>query len=486
MLLILPLSLMQVGCNEKDPSSIRVLDKATGEMISLITTGCQETQYELVVVGDNWTAENSSDWCMLSRKSGHYGQEEVTLIVKSSANSTPREATITFRSGSAQHRIVVSQGEKTEYLNLMPNSATVDYKAGTISFTVDSNIDWTATSTSEWVRVTAPADGAGTDTRNVVLAYDQYSSHTTSRSAEIIITSVTGEANTVFKLKQLQRGEAVIDAATGAYSFEQAGGQTTIAIFHNLMNTTLTTASTASWCTPTIVGSSVKIVATANPTNDERTAIVTVLNHLNGVAVMKQITISQAGIAAPKLTLGRETVVMGNLNETFMIPFIGDNITVTSSAEWLEVTTNYYNAILGQTDENESGNLRSATVTVVAQQGLKTITKYITVHQNGAGALDVEISPNEVFIDGYGGAITLTARINSSASQVGAFWTPVAADWCEVETTTNLEGSVATYNVDENETYYDRECSIVVLFMVGDRATVRSVVVKQGHIGENI
>lgn len=106
-------------------------------------------------------------------------------------------------------------------LSLSPTSANVTAAAGTTSFSVLSNMNWTATETASWVTI-APASGNGNGT--VVVTYQ---ANTTTSSRTCVVTVTAGSLTQSFTLSQAGTTPILSISPTSANVTASAGSTTT-------------------------------------------------------------------------------------------------------------------------------------------------------------------------------------------------------------------------------------------------------------------
>jgi plastocyanin len=140
-----------------------------------------------VTSNTSWTANSGSTWCTVT-PSGT-GNGTITANFTANPSVTQRVATIAVNvSGLPTQNITVTQAGAVATLLVNPPNQNVSYQAGSTTFNVTSNTDWTATSGSDWCSATPSGTGNGTITAT-------YTENTTNavRTATITI-NVSGLA----------------------------------------------------------------------------------------------------------------------------------------------------------------------------------------------------------------------------------------------------------------------------------------------------
>jgi hypothetical protein len=134
----------------------------------------------------DWQVSSNQTWCTLSANSGK-GNGSITATFTENKEVPQRAATITFTgTGIASQTATLTQsGTEPPVLTITPANQNVTNPAGTTTFTISSNVSWTATCDQPWCTITNTSGvGDGTLTIN-------YSANT-SNSQRIASVSITG------------------------------------------------------------------------------------------------------------------------------------------------------------------------------------------------------------------------------------------------------------------------------------------------------
>jgi hypothetical protein len=223
-----------------------------------------------VTSNSNWTALSDQTWCTVTPSGS--GNGSLMANYTENTSSTQRVATITVStSGVSPVYVTVTQsGVGGLYLNVTPPNQNVGTPAGSTSFSVSSNISWSAISNQSWCTVTPSGTGNGT----IVAIYTENIS-TDSRTAQITVSGSGVNAAVV----------TVTQEGTIPYLFvepmSQTVGAAAGATFFNISsNTSWVAWSLSDWCTttPSGVGNSLlQANYQANTTAYERTASILVV-----------------------------------------------------------------------------------------------------------------------------------------------------------------------------------------------------------------
>ncbi len=114
----------------------------------------------------SWIVSEAEDWLSVSPLSG---SNNGTLVVAYDANNSEYERTgkITVSGSGISRNVTIVQAPPR--MLVTPSIQNVSYPAGTTSFTVDSNIDWTVVESEDWLSV-SPLSGSNNGT--LVVNYD--------------------------------------------------------------------------------------------------------------------------------------------------------------------------------------------------------------------------------------------------------------------------------------------------------------------------
>ncbi|MCE1168766.1 MAG: T9SS type A sorting domain-containing protein [Sphingobacteriia bacterium] len=143
-----------------------------------------------------WTISSDASWCTVPASGTGNNNFNATYEENTTINQRIANITVSVP-GIANVVVTVTQAGKTPVLNVTPALQQVSASAGSTSYTVTCNGDWSVQANASWV--TVPANGSGNGTLNV--QYDANSG--AERMADITITTA-GLAPVVVQLKQDQ------------------------------------------------------------------------------------------------------------------------------------------------------------------------------------------------------------------------------------------------------------------------------------------
>jgi hypothetical protein len=170
-----------------DPSTIQV-------------PGTSGTTLINVTANFDWMAGSDSPWCEVVPQ---VGSGNAVLVLNYDLNTTTveRTAIISVVGSPMTISATLIQEAGAATLEVSPLNALVSNEAGSVEFTVASNVDWTAEADSAWLSVTQSGSGSGILTAGY--AANPYSGSRTS------IIMVTGEGLTPFAVSVTQYGTGV-------------------------------------------------------------------------------------------------------------------------------------------------------------------------------------------------------------------------------------------------------------------------------------
>lgn len=328
-----------------------------------------------VTSNSNWTATSNASWCSVT--SSGSGNGTLTANFQANSSTDQRIATITVSvSGLPNSTVTVTQAGASATLTVTPSNQNVPATAGSTTFNVSSNSNWTAISSDDWCVVTPSGTGNG-----VITANYQANALTSQRIASITIT-VNGLPSSIVTVTQSGQGATLTVTPLNQDVNAGAGGTS----FNIITNSSWNASSNADWCTVTSSGSG---NGTLNASYDENTSIETRI---------ASITITVQGIPSQVVTVtqaGAETILIIdplNRNVTAQAGITSFSITcnanwqVISDADWASATSDGTGngSILVNYEENTSNSSRVAVLTVAAPD----IVQLVTVTQEGSVAVE--------------------------------------------------------------------------------------------------
>ena len=237
-----------------------------------------------------WTASTATSWIHLSPQSGS-GEETLMVTVDANPGKGERTGSIAVSVGNTTQTITVVQVGR--YINISYDNLLTNSQPATIQLSVASNMEWSASSTSNWLTV-SPTSGKGDATLTLTVTDN---SSVNSRTGSILFKTADEEK----EISITQPGRTLSVSATEISIDEEGGTSDPITV---TTDGTYTVTSSESWATVSQSGNTFTITATAN-TGEARTAIVTVsLTGLkNGESMSKTVKVSQSESTSQDFTV---------------------------------------------------------------------------------------------------------------------------------------------------------------------------------------
>jgi endonuclease I len=275
-----------------------------------VTAAAGSTSFS-VISNTDWTVSSSQSWCTVTPSGS--GNGTITANYTQNTTVVQRVANVTVTvTGLPQVVVTVTQAAAPPALSVTPSNQGVIAAAGSTSFSVTSNTDWTVSSNQSWCTVTPSGSGNGTITAN-------YTQNTTvvQRVANVTVT-VTGLTPVVVTVTQ-EAGAPTLSVTPSDQAVTDDAGNTSFSV---TSNTGWTASSNQTWCTVTPSGSGNGTITanyTQNTSTDQRIANVTAT--VTGLAPVV-VTVTQAGSPLPPEP------------DTYPTEFSGHNIVL----QWTDAT----------------------------------------------------------------------------------------------------------------------------------------------------
>jgi len=360
--------------------------------------------------------------------------------------------------GSVYYYMAYSVNENIQYSSGIPATATTLAEppslavnpsvlnampaAGTSTFDVVTNTNWTATSNVEWCNVTAGGAGSGVINANYVA-----NPIAVERTANITVAVLALEPVVV---NLVQAGAApFISLSPLAIQVGIAAGSSDIEVNSNAP---WTVYSDAPWCVPTASGLGDGVITLQYEENTR--AEVRTANIAVSVPGMGQtVVVLTQDAAAPQLAiepqLAEVTAQAGSVDFNITANF---NWIASTDASWVTIPANGTGNLLMNIPytENQTLQSRSATITITGPE----LQQVVSILQ-AAGEPSVFVSPETVEVTYQAGSTNLTVTSNTD-------WTATEnADWLTITNSGSGNGTIAvTYT--ENPDYSDRVAPINV------------------------
>ncbi|MBN2410806.1 Ig-like domain-containing protein [candidate division KSB1 bacterium] len=411
-----------------DPES-RQVDRGSGSTTFNITSNV------------NWSASDDAGWLSLSPASGS-GNGTLTVTFSANESTNPRTATITVSGGGISRQVTVVQSGS--YMLLVePASRSVDSGTGSTTFSITSNVNWSASDDAGWLTL-SPASGSGNGTLTATFSAN---GSTSSRTATITVSGggITRQVTVV------QSGLSTLTVNPLSRSVSSVSGSTT---FNITSNVNWSTSDDADWLTLSPESGSGNETMTAaysaNVSTSPRTATITV----SGGGLNRQVTVVQAGYTAV-LTVDppSRSTDSGAGSTTFSITS-NVNWSASDDAGWLTLSPESGSGngtLTAVYSANVSTSPRTATITVSGGG----ITRQVTVVQSGF-TFTLTVDPPSRSVDSEPGSTTfnITSNVNWTASD--------DADWLTLNPANGSGNGTLTAAYSANESTSPRTATITV------------------------
>ncbi|NVO18341.1 MAG: BACON domain-containing protein [Bacteroidetes bacterium] len=334
--------------------------------------------------------------------------------------------------------IWLASSSSASTLSVTPSNQAVSPQAGSTSFNVTSNANWSVSSSQSWCTL---GSSSGSNNGTITANFTQNTTNA-SRTANIIVT-VTGLTPVTVTVTQ---AAPTLSVTPSSQSVSVASGTTPFTV---TSNSSWTASSNQSWCTVTPSGTgngTVTATYSLNNTAASRTANITVtVTGLTPVVV----TVTQA---APTLSVtpANQNVSVASGSTSFSVTS-NTSWSASSSQAWCTVTTSGSGngTITANLTQNTTSTSRSANVTVTVS-GLSPVI--VTVTQ---AAPTLQVTPSNQDVGVAAGSVSYSITSNTS-------WTISSnQSWCTVTSPGSGNGSFSA-NYSQNSTGSSRMATITV------------------------
>jgi len=407
-----------------------------------VSNGSGNTTFS-VESNTNWTVSDNAGWLTVSPASGN-NNGTLTATFSENTTTSQRTGTITVTGGGITRTVTVTQAGTSAILTVTPSNQSVTIEAGSTTFTVVSNTDWTVSDNAAWLTVN-PANG----NNNGTLTAD-YSENTTTSQRTGTITIIGGGITRTVTVTQAA-GSAILTVTPSNQSVSNDSGSTTFSVESNI---NWIVSDNAEWLAvnPASGNNNGTLTATysENTTTSQRTGTITV----TGGGITRTVTVTQAaGSAILTVTPLNRSVTYESGSTTFTVES-NINWTVSDNTEWLTVSPasgNNNGILTAKYDENTTTSQRTGTITVTGGGETKTVT--VT---QAAGPALLTVTPLNRSVTKDSGSTTFSVESNTS-------WTVSDnANWLIVNPDSGDNNGTLTATYSENTTASQRTGTIFV------------------------
>ena len=283
----------------------------------------------------DWKITNTQDWFELSANQGDKGAKKIFVTINKNEYLEDRSAIITVANTlyELSHDIVVFQEKNTPFIDVSKDEIALSAEGGSSTITINSNLNYTITSSQSWCKTDISNGGFGEQKLNITI--DPNSQAEKSRTATITLKS--SEYNIAKDIK-ITQAPFVPELSVSASELTETveGGTKSIEIDSNI---SWSATCSADWVTLSpksgVSGkTTLTITIGANTTVNERTAIIYVANNEYGVC--REVAIIQDPIS---MEISEDMISVRGDGGTSQIKIIS-NISwqANCSADWVTLS----------------------------------------------------------------------------------------------------------------------------------------------------
>lgn len=423
---------------------VSVLELSSTKINAAATAGCY---YFNISSNVGWTTECDADWCHVDPEDG-YGDSMVSVCPSENFETTSRSATVTVATtdGKVRQTLTLNQKGSEPYIGLEIGNIYLDSSESSASFNILSNIDWKASSDSDWCKLSATS---GSRHGEITVSATENPS-VDKRTAKVKISSKDGSITS--SLNVIQDGaEPYLTVSEEDLRLAAVNGKATLEI---KSNASWTIETYGNWFDCDVLSGKgdrkLTITALDNVDTFEQSGAIII----TAGSLISYITLSQEA-AQPALTVSSSSLKFGCEYSSLTLS-ISSNTGwhIKNECDWLFVmTTNGYKdqevSIIAL--DNVSLDSRGTSITVVTNDD--SVSRTVSVSQDGFTPY-INVDPESIELP-YG----------QSNAYVGVEsnwqWTAQSNDesWCTIEV---LGASGIRVNATENKTGKDRKAQITI------------------------
>jgi hypothetical protein len=385
-----------------------------------------------------WTVTSDQSWCTVSQASG---SNHATVKFNVTTNTaTARTATITVKAGNITKQITVSQ--EAPALTVSDEQFSVLSSAGSASFNITSNTEWTVAGNRDWCTVSQVSGS-----KNAVISFSVKENATAAERTATITVSAGSIIKTITVTQAA--AESKLSVSPDNFTVAATNGSNTFTIASSAH---WTVSSNQSWCTVSPSSGSnngtVTITTAANTTNAARTAVITVTSG----AITKQVTAVQPALSF-SLSMNNFSMSAASGSNSFTVTG-NTGWTATSNQSWCTVSPasgTGNGSVTFSLTANTTNAERTASIAI--KSGNETQT--VSISQQGANA-SFSVSQNAFSLSSTAGNNSLTVTGTGN-------WTAVSnQSWCTVSPASGTGSGTVNIATAANTTNAPRTATITV------------------------
>lgn len=383
-------ALLLAGCQEELPKFAQI--EAGKESLSFMQVSSSQTVK--VKTSHAWTAVASGPWLTVSPDKGGAGTYELTLTAAANTITKVRTAQVDIQVGHKISTIKVSQAQ-LDALGLDRNSAIVPWTAGSVEFTLTTNVkDYEVTSDAEWLQ---PSTTKAMEKKTLVLVYEENKTYD-ARSAKVTVSngSVSSEVTV------MQGGRGALYFVINRDTVDAADTRYELSMMKNTVSNGLRLIDYAPWISLPPGSKAMPaeerfpLSLQTNTKTEPRKARLVISDASTGTLLTDTFTLVQRGrenVLLPEIK-SYEAAVAG---ETFDIPVTASGpfeVVLPEDAPWLSGSTGVQlgGTLRFKTEENTRPEARTAVITLRLQSDIP-VEATITVTQAAAKVTDTDRIP---------------------------------------------------------------------------------------------
>ena len=382
-----PISVTQAGA-----TPVITLSKSEVEF-----TGTENSESITVSSNCSWSVSSSSDWLTTTQK-----DNTITLSTTTNETNSYRTATVSvFHEGTTNTSKKITVRQAPASVNASTETLVFNNTAGSVNVTVNSEANWTASTSSSWMEVSPSSGSAGTSIMTISVSPNT----ATSERTGYVIISIGGSQRIQIPVRQ--RG-IYIETEQTELSFTASGGSQELAV---LSNTSWTVSSTPSWLTVSPSNGdgdgTVKVTAQDNPNTANRSGVIHITQ--SGLSIDVAITVSQAG-----KTFDVNTTILNfeDKQETQTVEILTDGTwNARTDDMWITLSpmSASGNSTLSVTvaenpnDSERTGQVivsmgdKSSTISVVQKGKYFTVSNSLLSYTSKGGSLNIAVTTNDTW-----------------------------------------------------------------------------------------
>ena len=382
------------------------------------------TKYATISANFSYSYSENASWITCSRTN-----DGLKVIATESASTKERSAEITLYNDSynVEKTIKILQKPFEPTLSVDKTELNFDVKGGSKTVYVTTNAEFNVSESSSWISCAKSS--------NRVTITVSASDVTKERTAEVEIYLTDYNGTETVKISQ-KEFVPEFEVKVSEVEFEAESSSKTISVTANF---DYSVSENADWLSYQVTSSGVKLTATANVEEKERTADVKIYNNTYGKSATVKVTQKKF---VPEFTIAKTELSFDSVGGTQEIAISSNfDYQITSNVDWLtcKKVSDGVSVTASSYDITED---RTAEITI--SNAKYNQSKSVKVTQKKF-VLEFEVGISELTFKVEGGTQTIpvTANFEYSVSE--------SADWLSYQITSSGVKLTATANVEEKE-----------------------------------